>query len=311
MRLNYLALHGRLIAYRMAGSGPALILLHGMAGDSATWRHVLPALANDFTVIAPDLLGHGRSAKPRADYSLGAYASGVRDLMTALDLERATIVGQSFGGGVAMQLAYQFPERCERLVLVGSGGLGTEVNGILRALSVPGLAYALSIGCRPALRDAGARVLTWLERLGVGARPGAVEVGRAYASLSNPEVRRAFLLTLRSVVDHLGQRVSARDLFYLTSEIPTLIVWGEQDPIIPVAHAHEAHEAIRGSRLELFPGVGHFPHCEDPACFVRVLTEFIRSTPPAAVSSERWRELLLHAAARPPGGEDLAPTAPK
>ena len=289
-----LSIHGHDIAYRTAGQGPVLVLLHGMAGASTTWRHVMPRLARDFTVVAPDMLGHGESAKPRrADYSLGAHAANVRDVMIALGHERATIVGQSWGGGVAMQLAYQFPERCERLVLVGSGGLGIEVNAILRALSIPGAAYALPIGCRPALRDAGQKVGGWLAR--IGKQPGneGMEIWRSYASLADPETRWAFLLTLRSVVDHLGQRVSARDRLYLTSHVPTLIMWGDRDPIIPLQHGLDAHAAIPDSRLEVFPGVGHFPHCGDPERFVRVLRAFIHDTAPAAVSPERWREYLV------------------
>jgi pimeloyl-ACP methyl ester carboxylesterase len=289
--------HGHDIAFRTAGQGPVLVLLHGMAGSSATWRHAMPLLARDFTVVAPDMLGHGESAKPRADYSLGAHATCIRDLMIALGHERATIVGQSWGGGVAMQLAYQFPERCERLVLVGSGGLGIEVNAILRALSIPGAAYALPIGCRPLLRDAGERVGGWLAR--IGKQPGAegMEIWRSYASLTDPDTRRAFLLTLRSVVDHLGQRVSARDRLYLTSEMPTLIVWGDKDPIIPLQHGLDAHAAIPGSRLEVFPGAGHFPHCSDPARFARVLGDFVHDTPPAEVSAGRWRDVLAQKSA--------------
>src|SRR5262249_28901205 len=152
-----------------------------------------------------------------------------------------TVVGQSWGGGVAMHVAYQFPERCERLVLVASGGLGIEVNALLRALSVPGAAYALPIGCRPSLRDAGERIGALLARIGRQPSAEGMEIWRSYASLTDPDPRRAFLLTLRSVVDHLGQRVSARDRLYLTSDMPTLIVWGDKDPIIPVQHAFDAH----------------------------------------------------------------------
>jgi len=133
-----ITLHGHRVSYRTAGSGPLLVLIHGIAGSSATWEEVLPALAEHYTVVAPDLLGHGLSAKPRTDYSLGAYASGIRDLLGVLGYERGTIVGHSLGGGVAMQFAYQFPERCERMVLVSSGGLGHELHLLLRAVALPG-----------------------------------------------------------------------------------------------------------------------------------------------------------------------------
>ena len=292
MELEHATIHGHDIAFRREGRGPLLVLLHGLAGSSATWRHVMPALARRFTVVAPDLLGHGDSAKPRTDYSLGAYASGVRDLMAALGYERGTLVGQSFGGGVAMQTAYQFPERCERLVLVGSGGLGIEVNALLRALSLPGAALALPLGCRPLYRDVARAALRFMERR--GRRPGAVlvETVSSYASLADPDARRAFVQALRSVIDHYGQRVSARDRLYLTAEVPTLIVWGTHDPVIPVAHAHAAHAAMPGSRLELFDAAGHYPHCEDPEKFVRVLEAFVDTTEPARVSAQRWLELL-------------------
>jgi pimeloyl-ACP methyl ester carboxylesterase len=292
MVLKRITIHGHDVAFRTAGEGPLLVLLHGMAGSSATWRHVMPLLARDFTVVAPDMLGHGRSAKPRADYSLGAYASGIRDLLMALGHERATFAGQSFGGGVAMQLAYQYPEICERLILVGSGGLGIEVNPILRALSIPGASYALPIGCRPIFRDMGGKLGAWLHRRGKRPSAAAVEIWRSYASLADADTRKAFVITLKGVVDHLGQRVSARDRLYLASDMPTMIIWGEHDPIIPVKHAHAAHASIPGSRLELFPESGHFPHCEEPQRFARVVNEFIASTAPATVSSHRLRELL-------------------
>jgi pimeloyl-ACP methyl ester carboxylesterase len=292
MAIQHVTIHGHDIAVRIAGSGPVIVLLHGMAGSSGTWRHVIPRLTPAFTVVAPDMLGHGASAKPRTDYSLGAHASCVRDLMVALGHDRATIVGQSWGGGVAMQMAYQFPERCERLVLVGSGGLGIEVNALLRALSLPGAACALPLGCRPLFRDVGARVGAWMARRGGPPRAEAVEIWRAYAALADPDTRRAFVLTLRSVVDHLGQRVSARDRLYLTRDMPTLIVWGDRDPIIPLQHALDAHAAMPGSRLEIFPGAGHFPHCGDPERFARVLAAFVEETRPAAVSTRRLRELM-------------------
>ncbi len=309
MELHYATIHGHQIAYRREGSGPLLVLLHGMAGSSATWRHVIPVLAQRFTVVAPDLLGHGDSAKPRTDYSLGAYASGVRDLIAALGYDRGTLVGQSFGGGVAMQMAYQFPERCERLVLVGSGGLGLEVNALLRALSLPGAALALPLGCRPGVRDFARGAARLLQRTGLRVGPVLSEIGRSYASLVEPEARQAFVQTLRSVVDRHGQRVSASDRLYLTAEVPTLIVWGTHDPVIPVAHAHAAHASMPGSRLELFEAVGHFPHCEDPARFARVLAAFVDATAPAQVSGERWREILRQesAARRPAPVSAFAP----
>ena len=189
MPLARVTIHGHDLAVRVAGSGPVLVLLHGLAGSSATWRHVIPLLAPAFTVVAPDLLGHGESAKPRTDYSLGAHASYVRDLMVALGHERATFIGQSWGGGVAMQAAYQFPERCERLILVEQRGLGIEVNAILRALSMPGAALALPIGCRPLFRDVGAKLGKpgWPGR---GGRPAGGRRSRSGVPTPRSSIRR-------------------------------------------------------------------------------------------------------------------------
>src|SRR5881628_872710 len=145
MTAKELSLHGHRITYRTAGNGPLVLLIHGITGSSATWDEVLPWLAERYSVLAPDLLGHGGSAKPRGDYSLGAYASGIRDLLGVLGFDRATVVGHSLGGGIAMQAAYQFPEYVERLVLVSSGGLGREVSPILRAATLPGSELVLGL----------------------------------------------------------------------------------------------------------------------------------------------------------------------
>lgn len=276
-----ITIDGDRVVYRIAGKGPVLLLVHGMAGSAMTWRYVMPALAKRFTVIAPDLLGQGQSDKPRGEYSLGAHANLLRDVMDALGHKRATVVGQSLGGGVAMQFAYQFPERCERLVLVGSGGFGREVTFYLRMLTVPGFESVFPLISTPWLRDAGNLVATWLDRAGVRSTPASQEIWRSYASLADAQSRRAFFRGLRAVIDFSGQAVSALSRLYRAAHLPTLIVWGAQDPFIPVSHAIVAHKAIPGSRLEIFEGVGHYPHCEAPEHFVAVLVDFIASTKPA------------------------------
>ena len=293
VELKSIEIHGHRVSYRSGGSGPVLVLIHGMAGSSASWRLVLPALAERFTVIAPDLLGHGDSEKPRGDYSLGAFASGVRDLLLALGHERATVVGQSLGGGIAMQFAYQFPERCERLVLVSSGGLGEEVNFLLRALALPGAEFVLPLACTNWLHGAGVNVAGWLARIGLHTSPHLTEIWESYGSLADTETRTAFVHTLRSVVDITGQRVSAADRLYLAPEIPTLIVWGDHDHIIPVAQGRATHEAIPGSRLEIFEHAGHFPHCEQPDRFSKVLIDFMDTTDPLTTSATAWRDRML------------------
>jgi len=277
----------------MAGEGPAIVLVHGMAGASTTWWGVLPALAERYTVIAPDLLGHGKSAKPRGDYSLGAYASGIRDLLVALDVERATFVGHSLGGGIAMQLGYQFPERCERIVLVASGGLGKEVNILLRAVSLPGAEYVLPLILTPWLRLRAEGVGGFVSKLGWRPGPTLGEVWRSYTNLTDRAGQQAFVHTVRSVIDISGQRVSARDRLYLASAVPTLIVWGEDDGIIPVEHAYATHEAIPGSHLAVLPHAGHFLPFEQPEWFSRVLLEFLDATEPAVVRDRDFRETLL------------------
>jgi pimeloyl-ACP methyl ester carboxylesterase len=284
-------LHGQRYSYRMAGSGSPVVLLHGIASSSLTWEKVIPRLIEHHTVIAPDLLGHGNSAKPSGDYSLGAYANLVRDLLEALDKDRATIVGHSLGGGVALQFSYQFPDRTERLVLVSSGGLGREVHPILRAAALYGADVVLpwlSVGFDRSI----ATLVKTLGRVGFRASPDLGEMWRAFVALEEPEARRAFLQTVRGLIDLGGQRVSANDRLYLTAELPTMIVWGEKDPLIPVAHAHRAHEAMPGSRLEIFPGVGHYPHLDDPEHFAAILLDFIRTTVPRPFDPNRLRSRL-------------------
>lgn len=280
MEVQHVSIHGHDVSYRGGGSGPVVVLIHGMAGSSATWEPVMTDLTRRYTVIAPDLPGHGDSDKPRGDYSLGAHASSIRDLLLALGHERATIVGQSFGGGVAMQLAYQHPERCERLVLVSSGGLGQEVSLLLRALTLPGAEHLMPIACNGRVRDAGTAVTGLLDRIGLRPAPAVAEMWRSYASLSDAPTREAFHHTLRSVVDRHGQRINAADRMYLARDVPTLIVWGDRDPIIPFDHGVQAHEMLPGSRFEVFEGAGHFPHCEQPERFVEVLVDFVESTTP-------------------------------
>jgi pimeloyl-ACP methyl ester carboxylesterase len=180
-----------------------------------------------------------------------------------------------------MQFAYQFPERCERLVLVDSGGLGREVTFFLRVLTVPGFESVFPLICAPWVRVAGNRVASWLGRAGMRPAPASQEVWRSFASLADTESRRAFFRSLRDVIDFKGQAVSALGRLYRAAHLPTLIVWGAQDPFIPVSHAVAAHQAIPGSRLEIFDGVGHYPHCEAPERFVEVLVDFIATTKPA------------------------------
>ena len=285
-------IHGQPVTFHMMGEGPPILLIHGITSSSRTWKRVMPRLAESHTVIAPDLLGHGRSAKPQGDYSLGAYASGVRDLLVALDIPKATVVGHSLGGGIALQFAYQFPERVDRIVLVDSGGIGHEVNPLLRAAALPGAEFVLPVMFSPTLHDGALRVRGLLSRIGLQPNADIEGVSEGFASLTEADARRAFLNTVRSVIDTKGQRVSARDRLYLAGDIPTLIVWGENDRIIPLDHAHRAKAMLRGSRLEVFPRAGHFPFNDDPDRFVSVMREFVETTEPAEMNEEHIRRML-------------------
>lgn len=280
-------LHGQPVSYRQLGDGPPLLLLHGITSSSRTWDAVLPGLAERHTVIAPDLLGHGASAKPRADYSLGAFASLVRDLLVTLGHARATVVGHSLGGGVAMQFSYQFPERVERLALVSSGGLGREVHALLRAAALPGADWVLPAVARTGVLGAGAAAGRALARIGLRPSADAQGVADGLASLQDADTCRAFLHTARSILDLRGQRVDASDKLYLAAGVPVLIVWGERDPLIPVAHARAAHALLPHGRLEVFERAGHFPFRDEPARFVALLHDFIATTAPAAIDAER------------------------
>lgn len=283
------------MGYRRAGSGEPVLLIHGLAGSSRTWDDVITPLAKHYDVIAPDLLGHGESAKPVGDYSLGAFASGLRDILSVLDVGSVTIVGHSFGGGVAMQLAYQHPHLVDRLVLVGSGGLGREVSWLLRMLALPGAEFLMPIGIPKPIVDRATDVGRMLRRRNIYF-PKLAEMWRSYSSLAGAENRSAFVRTMRSVIDPGGQVVSANDRLYLAKHIPTLIVWGAHDGIIPVEHAHLAHELIPNSRLEILEDVGHFPHVESPDRFNEVLLDFLATTTPASMRHEELRNVLVSGA---------------
>jgi pimeloyl-ACP methyl ester carboxylesterase len=304
--VRYRVVHGYRRAFRVAGSGSPLVLVHGIGDSSATWESVLPALARRHLVVAPDLLGHGLSDKPRADYSVAAYANGIRDLLGVLGMERVTLVGHSLGGGVAMQFAYQYPDRVDRLVLVGSGGAGPEVTPLLRAASLPGAQLAMAALRMPGMRLQAGLVAEALRMLGGDLGVDAREVLRVIDALPDATARSAFLRTLRAVVDWRGQVVTMLDRCYLTRGMPTLLVWGGRDAVVPVEHAHRAHEAMPGSRLEIVADAGHFPFHTDPARFVALVDEFVASTRPAPWSREQWRQLLRSPPSGPGPGDNGA-----
>src|SRR4051794_745600 len=302
-RQEEITLHGHRVVYRVAGSGgPVVLLIHGIVGCAEQWDQVVPLLAERYTVVAPDLLGHGQSAKPRGDYSLGAYAACVRDVLVALGHRRATVVGHSLGGGVAMQFAYEYPPFAERLVLVSSGGLGREVHPMLRAATLPGSEVVLPLIAHQRLLGVGRALGGLVGRLGLQTGTDLAEMARGYGSLADAGARQAFIHTLRAVLDIGGQRVSATDRLYLAALLPSLIIWGAQDPLIPVEHAAVAHRGLPNSRLEVFEDAGHFPQLHDPVRFALTLIDFIKSSEPTQMEFtdsdfDALRELLLRGSA--------------
>ena len=289
-------LHGHTRSFLLAGprlgTAPVLWLIHGIGDSSNAWNRVLPLLAERHTVVAPDLLGHGQSDKPRADYSVGGFANGVRDLMVVLGVERATVVGHSLGGGVAQQFAYQYPERVERLVLVASGGLGAEVNPVFRLASVPGAGHVVALTAQPLVRRplmAASRVLA---RAGVLDPDDVGEVTHVLQGLQDRSTRTAFLRTLRAVVDYQGQAVSSRDRMYLAAAIPTLLVWGSRDPVVPVRHARAVCDELPTTSLHVVANAGHMPQLSCPSGFAEAVTTFVASTRPAVHDPELWRSLM-------------------
>ncbi|MEY4583378.1 MAG: hypothetical protein RL701_8081 [Pseudomonadota bacterium] len=290
--VQYCYIHGYRRAFVHTGHGPVVLLIHGIGDSCDTWRDIIPGLSQHYTVIAPDLLGHGRSDKPRGDYSVAGYANGMRDLMGLLGVEHCTVLGHSLGGGVAMQFAYQFPELCERLVLVSSGGVCDEVSTLLRLAAMPNAELFM-----PLVASARARAVTqWLckllQRFDADIGIDADDVMRMLGTLPDVNARRAFLRTLRSAIDWRGQAISVLDRCYLMQSIPTLVIWGARDAVIPMQHAQVANAAMANSRVEIFEGAGHFPFRTNPARFLSVLERFLEETEPAAHNVDEWRSLL-------------------
>lgn len=274
-------LHGRRLSYWQRGdlhsAAAPIVFLHGLASSATTWLYLFPRLPADAVAIAVDLPGHGSSERGPQDYTLAGHANIVRDLLATIGVTRATFVGHSYGGGVAMQLVYQHPDMCERLVLVSSGGLGSDVSWKLRLLSLPGSELVLPIIGHAIVRDTGDAICAQLDRVGLGS-PRLRHSWRAFSTLTHPDNRASFLRTLRGVIGPSGQALSATDRLHLAVDIPTLIVWGAHDSTIPVDHAHVAHEHLPHSELLILDESSHFPHHEQLLEFVEALTSFLART---------------------------------
>ncbi len=291
-QVRFATVHGHRRAYVRVGSGPALLLLHGLGCDHTTWAPVIESLARRYTVIAPDLLGHGQSAKPRADYSVGGYANGMRDLLALLGIERATVVGHSLGGGVAMQFAYQYPELVERLVLVAPGGFGPEVTAALRVVTTPGFHQIAGLLTLPGLRHIGVHGMRVLGGSGLARTRDLGEVAAIFDSMKDSRTRTAIRHVARAVVDWRGQIITTSDRAYLTDDIPMCVIWGEQDRVIPAKHAETARTLAPHATVALVPNAGHFPHRDHPQRFVKILSDFVRRTRPAQFNRDEWRAHL-------------------
>lgn len=312
--VQFRTIHGHRRAFVLAGEGPVLLLVHGLACDHSTWLPVIDELAKSHTVLVPDLLGHGQSAKPRADYSVGGFANGMRDLLTVLGIDKVTVVGHSFGGGVAMQFAYQFPERTERLALVSSGGLGPEVTPILRAITLPGFDQAMTVATLPGLHHAGLLALRTLHKLGGPARDLG-EVADVYQRFGDKATLAATRHVTRAVIDWRGQIVTMADRAYLTAAMPMLVVWGRDDLAIPVKHAEHAARLAPQARVEILEHSGHFPHKDHPEKFAEILADFVATTEPHRYSRAMWRRMLTSGPVQPAnraraGEAPVAPIAP-
>jgi pimeloyl-ACP methyl ester carboxylesterase len=303
VRVQFRTIHGYRRAFVDVGSGPALLLIHGIGDSSSSFEHLIPVLARDHRVIAPDLLGHGRSDKPRADYSVAGYANAMRDLLAVLDVERVSIVGHSLGGGVAMQFAYQYPHRCERVILVSSGGVCREVHPILRLAATPGAGFFLSLLSLRAVRAAGRMGAILAKGFDTDIGRDADDLLRVYDTLPGHDARTAFFRTLRGAIDYRGQLITMLDRCYLARGMPTLLIWGARDAVIPIVHGRIAHDAMPGSKLEVFERSGHFPHRQEPERFLSVLRNFLATTEPATFSEKDFQELLR-------GGLPYATNAP-
>ncbi|WP_200958967.1 alpha/beta fold hydrolase [Nocardioides sp. Root190] len=312
--VQYVTLHGKRRAFVIKGSGPAVLLLHGLACDHTTWSPVIDRLAEKYTVIAPDLLGHGFSDKPRADYTLGGYANGMRDLLTVLGIDKVTVVGHSFGGGVAMQFAYQFPERTHRMMLVATGGLGPEVTPLIKLIQVPGWFRVMGALTLPGVRHVETFALRTAAEYGDFGplrkyTRDLDEVADIVESWKDRRTRFAIRHLVRAVIDWRGQIVTMADRAYLTDAMPMAVVWGGEDQVIPVRHASNAAALAPDVRIEVLADAGHFPHKDHPEDFARILDDFITSSEPAAYSRARFRRMLRSGLSAPVAPVATATTA--
>jgi pimeloyl-ACP methyl ester carboxylesterase len=259
-------LHGHLVSYiQETGAGTPVLLVHGVGSSIETWGEIPQLLNRDGRpVVAVDLLGHGGSSLGNGDFSLGANAAVLRDLLHHLGYERAHLVGHSLGGGICLQFSYQFPDMVESLTLISSGGLGPQVGLYLRAATLPGADLVIATATRPGLLSIADKVRGRLVARGVESEVLSARVMDRVKALSEPKRRKAFLATVKSVVGPRGQTVSALEKMKSLDGRKVLIIWGDKDNMIPIAHGYQAHEILEGSTMVVLPNAGHQPHVNEP-----------------------------------------------
>jgi pimeloyl-ACP methyl ester carboxylesterase len=286
--------HGNVVGYRAGGSGPAMVLLHGIASNARTWDPVIEELARDHAIVAPDLSGHSRLEQVVGDFSIGGYASLVRDFLMSLGMARVTLVGHSLGGGIALQLLHMAPELVARLVLVDSGGLGTGLGAPLRAASLPGAPLFIRAATSSPTQAAARMAQRMIDRAGVRLSTDMREGMRGFSTLHDPAARQAFVDTARASTGLRGQQVSAVNKLYLMAGVPLLTIWGEHDTLIPIRHAHAAAKLLPHMQLAVIAGAGHFPHVDDPAQFTELIRGFEQRTQASTLTLEELQLRLQH-----------------
>ncbi len=270
-REHFLEVEGVSLHWLAAGEAserPPVVFLHGLNNSCASWSAVAPLLSADREVLIPDLPGHGDSGRPDASYELAWHARVVARWMQAIGIERADVVGHSFGGGVAQMLLLEGAERVRRLVLVASGGLGREVGWWLRLASLPHVVEHLgqpfmALGTRLALRGSDHGI-------------PREEITRLSRQNAQAGTARAFARSVRDVIDWRGQRrhflQRAREIAQLP---PVLVLWGERDAIIPVEQGRQFAALLEGARFQSFEGSGHYLHNERPAVVADLIRNFL------------------------------------
>ena len=287
---------GYRLAYITGGEGEPVIFLHGLGHAASLWNGVLPALARHFRVFAVDMLGCGHSDKPRIDYHLWSMAAYLRYFMDAVGIQRAHLVGHSLGGGIALQTRFQYPERVGRLTLISSGGFGRELRLLLRLPTIPGGSVIMTVVTRP-FWDRVIKLFGYREPTA----PLKIETRQQWLNLEKPDSRWVFMRMLRGVSNITGQTVSALDRLYLIQD-PVLVVWGDHDRTIPVAHAKRAAALISNCQLEILPGCGHYPALQCPEVVAGLVERFLLAptpaspglaAPPAGLERANHRKMLV------------------